>query len=334
MSRQVLNWGFLSTSRINKVLLEPLRESKRNVLLAVASRNKNRAEEYAREKNIKQAYGSYDELLQDKEIDVIYNALPNHLHAHWTIKAMEAGKHVLCEKPLAQSVEEVDAISTAAQRYNKVVTEGFMYRTHVQTYLIKDIIRSGKLGKIKMIRSNFTFMMNKPDDYRWKPEMGGGSLWDIGCYPLSFARTVLESEPLEVFGQQVTGRTGIDDSFIALIRFPNDIFVCFDCSICVPFRVFMEIVGDEASLQVPCPFNPGTEEKLELIRQGGTETVIVHGTPKYLSEIEDIADAILTKKPPAISLADSRANVAAILALFESAKIGKPVFLRQTYIKK
>jgi predicted dehydrogenase len=327
MSKQVLNWGFLSTSRINKVLLGPLRESKRNVLLAVASRDKNRAEEYARERNIKRTCGSYEELLDDQEIDVIYNALPNHLHAQWTIKAMEAGKHVLCEKPLALSVEEVDAVSVVAQKCNKVVTEGFMYRTHIQTHLIKNIIKSGKLGKIKIIRSNFTFMMNKPDDYRWKPEMGGGSLWDIGCYPLSFARTILEAEPLEVFGHQVTGRTGIDDSFIAQIRFPGDVFACFDCSICIPFRVFMEIVGDKACLKVPRPFNPGVEEKLELIRQGETETITVHGTPNYLSEVEDIADAILINKPPVISLADSRANVAAILALFESAKTGKSVFL-------
>jgi xylose dehydrogenase (NAD/NADP) len=327
MIGRILNWGFLSTSRINKVMFEPLRISERNRLLAVASREKNRAIDYAREKNIERSYGSYAELLENKEIDVIYNALPNNLHAEWTIKAVEAGKHVLCEKPLALSLEDVDAISVAAKKNKKIVTEAFMYRTHAQTKLVKDIVKSGKLGKIKIIRSNFTFVMSNPDDYRWKPEMGGGSLWDIGCYPLSYARAILAAEPMEVFGCQVTGRTGIDDSFIAHIRFPGDVFACFDCSIKIPFRVFMEIVGDEASLRISRPFNPGRIETLELTHSRETETITVQGTPPYLSEVEDIADAILTKKLPVISLADSRANVAAILALFESAQIGKPVSL-------
>lgn len=327
MFGRILNWGFLSTSRINKVMFEPLRTSGRNHLLAVASRDKNRAIEYAREKNIERAYGSYAELIEDEDVDVVYNALPNHLHAEWTIKAVEAGKHVLCEKPLALSLEDVDAISTAAKKNKKIVTEAFMFRTHAQTKLVKDIVESGKLGKIKMIRSNFTFVMTNQDDYRWKPEMGGGSLWDIGCYPLSYARTILAAEPIEVFGCQVTGCTGIDESFIAHIRFPGDVFAHFDCSIKIPFRVFMEIVGDEASLRIPRPFNPGSMETLELVRPKETETITIQGTIPYLSEVEDIADAILNNKSPVISLADSRANVAAILALFESAKTGKSVFL-------
>jgi predicted dehydrogenase len=327
MTKQILNWGFLSTARINKALLEPLRTSKRNCLLAVASREKNRAKKYAREKNIQRAYGSYADLLADPDIDVIYNTLPNHIHAEWTVKAVEAGKHVLCEKPLALSLKEVDAISAAAQRHGRIVVEAFMYRTHAQTLLVRKMVKNGKLGKIRMVRSSFTFVMTNPDDYRWKPEMGGGSLWDIGCYPLSFARTVLAAEPLEVFGWQITGPTRIDDSFIAQIRFPDNVFAHFDCSIRIPFRVFMEIVGEKASLRIPRPFNPRAKEKLELIRKGEIETIIVKGTPPYLSEVEDMADAILTKKLPVISLADSRANVAAILALFESAKIGKPVSL-------
>jgi D-xylose 1-dehydrogenase (NADP+, D-xylono-1,5-lactone-forming) len=327
MSEQILNWGFISTARINKVMFEPLRTSKRNFLLAVASRDKNRANEYARENNIERAYGSYADLLEDKEIDVVYNTLPNHLHAEWSIKAVEAGKHVLCEKPLALSLDDVDAISAAAQKHNRVVTEAFMYRTHVQTHTVREIVKSGKLGKIKMIRSNFTFVMTNQDDYRWKPEMGGGSLWDIGCYPLSFARTVLAAEPLEVFGWQVTGQTGIDESFIAQIRFPDNVFAHFDCSIRIPFRVFMEIVGNEASLRISRPFNPGAQETLELFCNGEIEKITVSGTPPYLSEVEDIADSILINKPAVISLTDSRANVATILALFESVKTRKPITL-------
>jgi predicted dehydrogenase len=322
-----LRWGTLSTARINKALFGPLRTSKRNRLLAVASRSQEKAKAYAREKKIERAYGSYEALLADPEIDVIYNPLPNHLHAEWTIKAVEAGKHVLCEKPLALSVNEVDAISAAARAHGKMVAEAFMYRSHVQTLKVREIVESGKLGKVKMVHGSFTFVMTSPDDYRWNPEMGGGGLWDIGCYPLSFTRAALGAEPLEVFGWQVISPSGVDETFAAQLRFPGDIYAQFDCSLKVPYHVFMEIVGDEGTLSVPKPFNPGAKEALYLTRGGKTEMIAVRGSEPYVSEVEDLADAIYLGKPQCVSLADSRANVAAILALFESAKTGKPVTL-------
>ena len=322
-----LRWGFLSTARINKALLDPLRASKRNQLLAVTSRSQEKAAEYARKNKVKRAYGSYAELLADPDIDVIYNPLPNHLHAEWTINAVQAGKHVLCEKPLALSLAEVDAISAAAERAGKVVAEAFMYRSHPQTLKAREIVESGKLGKVRMVRGSFTFLMTNPDDYRWKPEMGGGGLWDVGCYPLSFTRFVLGAEPLEVFGNQVTGPTGVDEVFAAQLHFPNDIYAQFDCSIKIPYHVFMEIVGDEGTLIIPKPFNPGLKETLYLTRNNKVETIAVKGRESYACEVEDMADAILLGKPSQVSLADSRANTAAILALFESAKIGKPITL-------
>jgi predicted dehydrogenase len=327
MPTQPLRWGLLSTARINKALFTPLRTSKRNRLLAVASRSQDKAEAYAREKKIERAYGSYADLLADPEIDVIYNSLPNHLHAEWTIKAVEAGKHVLCEKPLALSTDEVDAMTAAAERHSRVVAEALMYRTHPQTLKVKEIVDSGKLGKVKMVHGSFTFVMTNPDDYRWKPEMGGGGLWDIGCYPLSYTRSVLGAEPLEVFGWQVTGPTSVDEMFAAQLRFPGDVYAQFDCSVKIPYHVFMEIVGDGGTLIIPEPFNPGTKEKLYLACSGKTEVISVKGPDSYFSEVEDMADAILLGKPPRVSLADSRANVAAILALFQSAKTGKPVLL-------
>ena len=327
MADRTLQWGLLSTARINKALFVPLRISKRNKLLAVASRSRDKAEAYAREKGIKRAYGSYEELLADPEIDVIYNPLPNHLHAEWTVRAVEAGKHVLCEKPLALSTGEVDSMAAAAEKHGKVVAEAFMYRAHPKTRKVRQIVESGKLGKVRVVRGSFTFVMTNPDDYRWKPEMGGGGLWDIGCYPLSYTRAALGMEPLEVFGWQVTGPTGVDETFAAQLRFPGDIFAQFDCSIKVPYHTFMEIIGDEGTLNIPNPFNPGARERLYLTRDGKTETIFVKGPDPYVSEVEDMADAILLGKPPRVSLADSRANVAAILALFESAKLGKPVAL-------
>jgi len=320
-----LRWGLLSTARITKALLDPLRNSKRNQLLAVASRSQDKADEYARKHKVKRAYGSYADLLADPEIDVIYNPLPNHLHAEWTIKAIQAGKHVLCEKPLALSLAEVDAMSAAAERSGKVIAEAFMYRSHPQTLKTREIVADGRLGKIKMVRGSFTFMMTNPDDYRWKPEMGGGSLWDVGCYPLSYTRFLLGAEPLEVFGWQVTSPTGVDELFTAQLRFPQNVYAQFDCSIKIPYHVFMEIVGDEATLIIPRPFNPGPKEKLYLTKDGKTETIAVKGTESYLAEVEDMADAILLNKPPRVSLSDSRANTAVILALFESAKTGKPI---------
>ena len=324
---QLLRWGLLSTARINKALIPPLRTSKRNKLLAVASRSQDKADAYARAQKIERAYGSYEALLADPEIDVIYNPLPNHLHAEWTIKAVEAGKHVLCEKPLALSLDEVGAMTVAAEKHGRIVAEAFAYRAHPQTLKVKQIVDSGKLGKVKMVRGSFSFVLTNPDDYRWKPEMGGGGLWDIGCYPLSYTRCVLGAEPLEVFGWQVTGPTGVDEAFAAQLRFPGDVYAQLDCSIKIPYHVFMEIVGDEGTLSIPQPFNTGARETLYLTRAGKTATVVVKGPESYVSEVEDLADAILLGKPPIVSLADSRLNTAAILALFESAKIGKPVLL-------
>jgi predicted dehydrogenase len=157
--------------------------------------------------------------------------------------------------------------------------------------------------------------------------MGGGGLWDVGCYPLSYTRAVLGTEPLEVFGWQVTGPTGVDVRFTAQMLFPNNVHAQFDCSVETPYHVFMEIVGDEGTLNIPQPFNPGMREKVYLTRNGKVETITVMGRDTYAGEVEDMADAILNGKPPRISLADSRANTFAILALFESARSGKPVRL-------
>ena len=322
---KLLNWGLLSTARINRALIPPLQVSKRNHLLAVGSRSQAIAEAYAKEKNIKRAYGSYEALLADAEIDVIYNPLPNHLHAEWTIKALEAGKHVLCEKPLALTVHEVDAIKSAAHKHGRVVAEAFMYRHHPQTLKVQELVKSGSLGTLKLIRGSFTFVISQNGDVRLNPEWGGGSIWDVGCYPISYARTVVGEEPLEVFGWQVTGPTGIDDTFVGQMKFKDDVLAQFDSSFVIPFHSFMEIVGSEGTLNIPHPFKPGVNEKVYLTRGEKIETVTVKGQELYLGEVEDMADAILLGKDPRVSLDDSRANVAVISAFLESARNGIPV---------
>ena len=324
---KVLNWGLLSTARINRALIPPLRVSERNKLLAIGSRSQQSADQYTKEWNIPRAYGSYEALLADPEVDVIYNPLPNHLHAEWTIKAVEAGKHVLCEKPLALTVDEVDSMKEAAQKHGRVVAEAFMYRHHPQTHKVQELIRSGSIGTLKLMRGSFTYVLTGKADVRLDFTMGGGSIWDVGCYPISYALAVVGENPLEVFGWQVTGPTGIDETFVGQMRFAGDVYAQFDSSFATPFQTFMEIVGSEGTLKIPKPFKPGVNEKIYLTRGDETEIIEMPGRELYIGEVEDMADAILLGREPRVSLEDSRANVAVITALLESAQTGKPVKL-------
>ena len=324
---KILNWGLLSTAKINRALIKPLRASKRTRLLAVASRSISSAESYAYEWKIPRAHGSYEALLADPEIDVIYNSLPNHLHAEWTIKALHAGKHVLCEKPFALTLGEVDAMSQAARETGKVLAEAFMYRHHAQTLKVKEIVDSGVLGKIQLIKGAFTFTLTREGNYRWMEELGGGSIWDVGCYPISYARMITGAEPVEVFGWQVTGQGGSDESFIGQMRFKDGIHMQFDCGFTSPSRSYMEIVGTDAALNIPIPFKPGRKNEIQLTRNENIQTIKIKGDELYLGEVEDMCDAILNNQPPRISLTDSYGNIGVILALLQSAKSGKSISL-------
>lgn len=322
---QKLRWGLLSTARINRVIIPPLHASARNELVAVASRDGAKAKKYAQGRNIPRSYDSYEALLADPAIDVIYNPLPNGLHAEWTIKALLAGKHVLCEKPFTVNVAEADAVIQAARQSGKIVAEAFMYRHHPQTHKVKEIVASGALGTLRLMRGVFTFNLERSPDVRLDPALSGGSLWDVGCYPISYARTIAGSEPEEVFGWQMTGPTGVDLLFSGQMRFPGNVYAQFDCGFCAPYRAQVEIVGSQATLTVPEPFKPGLENVIYLTRGDDTEQIVIEGQELYMGEVEDMADAILLGKPPHISLADSRGNVAAIVALLESARDGKAV---------
>jgi len=324
MSRDSLNWGLLSTARINRALIPPLQKSKRNRLVVVASRAPAQAQEFARQWGIPRAHGSYQALLDDPEVDVIYNPLPNRLHAEWTIKAVRAGKHVLCEKPLALSVEEVDAVAEAARQAGVVVMEAFMYRHHPQTLEVKSLVQSGAIGSPRLVRGAFSFNLTRPGDIRLEAELGGGSIWDVGCYPISYARYVLGAEPEAVFGWFSLAASGVDEAFVGQMRFPGHAYAQFDCSFRVPYRAQIEIVGSEAVLSIPQPFKPNLRNKIFLARGDEVETIRIRGSDLYLGEVEDMADVVLTGKTPRISLADSRANVAAIGALLASARAGLP----------
>jgi predicted dehydrogenase len=326
---KILNWGILSTARINRALIKPLAASNRTQLLAVASRDPFTGEAYAREWKIPKAYGDYESLLIDPEIDVIYNPLPNHLHAEWTVKALNAGKHVLCEKPLGLTLEEVDSMIKASRHNNKVLAEGLMYRHHAQTLRVKQIVQNGDLGKVQFIRGSFSFKLNREGDYRNFKHMGGGSLWDIGIYPISYARMIVGEDPEEVFGWQVQGAGGCDISFAGQMKFPNGVICQFDSSFESPFHTSMEIVGTSATLFVPKPFKPGKSNTLLIRREDEEKSTTIDGGDLYLGEVEDMVSSILEEKPPRVTLQDSRGNIAAILALLDSAEKRRPVSVKE-----
>jgi len=297
-------------------------------LKAVASRDIVKAKDYAREWHIPHAYGSYEELLADENIDVIYNPLPNHLHAEWSIRAAEAGKHVLCEKPLALTLDEIDQMMAASKKHNVVIAEAFMYKHHPQTLKVLELIEQETIGELLLIKGAFTFNLDRPDDVRWVPEWGGGSIWDVGCYPISFARLAARAEPVEVFGWQVTGSTGIDVVFSGQMRFAGGLLAQFDCGFRAPYRTAIEIVGTKGSIELGSPFKPSGGEWINIKRGDRIESI---ESPRaehlYQGEIEDMEWAVLEGQPPRISLENSRGNVATILALLESARTGQAVRL-------
>ena len=322
-----LRWGILGTARINRMLIPPLRVSPDNRLVAVASRDLARGEAYAREWEIGRVHGSYEALLADPEIDAVYIPLPNHLHAEWTIKAARAGKHVLCEKPLALTVADVDAMVEACREAKVVLAEGFMYRHHPQTLKVKQLLDEGAIGTLRYLRGAFSFELTRPNDVRLRPEWGGGCLWDVGCYPVSFARLLVGQEPLAVFGSQVLGPTGIDETFAGQAVFPEDVLFQFDAGFRSPSRAEMELSGTKGSLRIHHPWRPEQDHPLLLSRDGGSEEIHVPGEDRFLLEIEDLCAAVRSGRPSRMSLADSRANVVALVAFQLSAKEGRPVRL-------
>jgi D-xylose 1-dehydrogenase (NADP+, D-xylono-1,5-lactone-forming) len=322
-----LRWGLLGTARINRRVIPPLRTSPRNRLVACASRDLARAEAYAKEWGIERTHRSYEELLADPGIDAVYIPLPNHLHVEWAVRAARAGKHVLCEKPLALTLDEVDRVAAAARANGVVVAEAFMYRHHPQTLRVKQLVDEGVLGAIRFVRGTFSFPLTRPHDVRLDPAMGGGSLWDVGCYPVSFARFVLGAEPLEAFGRATLGATGVDETFAGQLVFPGGALAQIDCGFRAPVRVGFEVVGSEGTIEVRRPWKPEPDVPLLLRRGDATEEVPTPGDDKYLLEIEDLADAALLGRAPRVSLDETRGNTAALLALRESARTGRPIRL-------
>ncbi len=328
---KTVRWGLLSTANINRRLIPALRTSKYGSLEAVASRSKTSAEAYAQKWEIPLAFEGYQEMLDSGRIDAVYISLPNHLHAEWSIKAMEAGIAVLCEKPFAITLDEVDAMIATHQKTGVPLAEAFMYRHHPQTKITGEWVQTGKLGTISLVRGGFDFSMSNPEtNVRMKPELGGGCLWDVGVYPLSFAQYVLGGAPEWVFGSQWVGPFGVDETFAGQMGYAGGALAQIASSFRTPFHTFFEVVGTEGQLHLNRPFIGLDDHRRTLTftsKNGDPEDVPVPEFELYLGEVEDMHEAILEKAPHYVTLAETRNHVKTVLALYESAQTGQVVSL-------
>jgi D-xylose 1-dehydrogenase (NADP+, D-xylono-1,5-lactone-forming) len=316
-----VRWGILSTARINRPVIAAARASDRTELVAVASRDQARADAYARENEIERAHGSYEALLADADVEAVYISLPNSLHVEWTIRVLEAGKHVLCEKPLDRRPDEVERAFEAAERAGLILMEGFMWRHHSQTRALEEVVRSGRIGEPRVVLTRFSFPLDDPENIRMRPELDGGGLMDVGCYCISGARLV-GGEPELVFGRQLVGPTGVDVRFAATLLFPGDVLGQFVCGMDIPFSARLEVVGSEASAVVPDPWLC-RDPHIEI----GDERIDVEDADRYQLELENMSDAIRGEGEPLLDRADAIGQARTIDALYRSAETGAAVSL-------
>ena len=347
MKKRKLNWALLSTARINERLIPAIRESKNSQLMAVASRNLINSKKYAKKHNIQKAYGSYEDLLKDAEIDVVYISLPNHLHCEWTIKAAKAKKHVLCEKPLAPSLNEIDKMIAISKKNKVMIQEATMMRFHPQTNYVRQAINKNKIGKIHYISAIFAISNLNYKDIRYVYSIpkGGGSLYDLGSYCISFARGVLGLEPKKVFGDIdiIKGTGKVDQVFSAFLKFQDNIAMHFQCSMRSFPHESVTIVGEKGTIILDLPYCnlPGETGTVHLINESNYKKIdttafgdsmrknfssINFDEKAYNFQVESVNSTILKGTKPTITLEDSKNNIKTILALLKSAK--KNIFVK------
>ncbi len=322
----VVRWGFLSTARINDLVLTGARQSDRVAVVAVASRARARAEAYAREHGIERAHGSYEALLEDPDVEAVYISLPNSLHVEWSIRALEAGKHVLCEKPLTRRPADVERAFDAADRAGRLLSEAFMYRHHPQTARLEQLVNEGAIGDLRLIRCAFSFDLLRhrdENDVRLQAGLDGGSLMDLGCYCASVSR-LLAGEPARVYGEQVVGPSGVDVRFSGTMRFAGDVISQFDSGFVVPERDEVEAIGAQGSLFLDDPFHCRAPV-IELRREDGVERIEIEPVDPYRLELENLSAAIRGEVEPLLGREDAVGQARAIEALYRSAETGVPV---------
>ena len=311
-----VRWGVLGAANINRKVVPPVAGSPAVEVLAIASRDAGRAEEAARELRIPRPHGSYEALLADPDIEAIYIPVPNGLHVEWTLAALEAGKHVLCEKPLSPRPEDVERCFDAADSAGLVLSEAFMWRHHPQAARLAELVRGGAIGELRQVRAAFSFTLDRPDDVRWDAGLDGGSLLDVGCYCVSGAR-LLAGEPEAVEGFAVTTETGVDSRFSATMSFPGDVLATFHCGFDLPFQDELEAIGSEGSLFLDDPWH-SVNTVIELRREGAVERIEVERANPYRCELEQVSRAIRGLEPPLLGRDDALGQARALDALRRS----------------
>jgi len=325
---RTVRWGILGYARIASMSVMPaIVRSTGAQLLGLASRDAAKREAARTQFGLSRLYERYEDLLAEPEIDAIYNPLPNALHHEWTIRAAEAGKHVLCEKPLALNVAQVQEMIAVSERTGVQLMEAFMYRYTERTRLVLDVIDRGVLGEIKFLESSFRFRLDRPDSIKLQRGLGGGSLYDVGCYPVNFSGMVMDRaarvKPGATRPDAVVARAsytqGIDDVFSGILHYANGVVAAVNSGFNAHKRVFSEVVGTEGVLEIPDTFfdNPGD---LTLTRGERRDLIAVPQSDRYRSEIEDFSAAVRDNRPPALTLAETLRNTEVIDRLLQAAE--------------
>jgi xylose dehydrogenase (NAD/NADP) len=316
----MLRLGLLSTARINGAILRAAEASDRVEVVAVASRDGGRARAYAAEHGIPRAHGEYSALLADPGVDAVYVSLPNSLHAPWTLRALEAGKHVLCEKPFSPDPDTVAHCFDVAESHGLVLSEAFMWRHHPQARRLATLVAEGAIGELRLRRASFSFPLLAESDARWEPSLEGGALMDVGCYCVSGLR-LIAGEPTRVHGESVLARSGVDARFAAALRFDGDVLGTFECGLDLPPRDELEAIGADGSLFLDDPWF-GREPIIEHRHgDGRVESLRAADADPYRLELEDLADAIAERRPPLLGRADALGQARTLGALLESAAV-------------
>jgi predicted dehydrogenase len=320
-----VSWGFLSTANINDKLLPGAEASPDVELVAVASRDLGRAEAYARERGIERAYGRYEDLLADPKIEAVYISLPNSMHVEWSIQALEAGKHVLCEKPLSRHPEDVERAFDAAENAGRILMEAFMYRHNPQTKRLKELVEGGAIGRLRLVRAAFSFPLDDAANVRLNDELEGGGLMDVGCYCISGSR-LLAGEPGSVYGDQVAAPSGVDELFTGTLRFAADVLAEIDCGLVLPERDELEAIGEEGSIFLDDPWHC-RKPVIEVRREEGMERIELEPEDSYRLQLENMSAAIRGHAEPLLGREDALGQARALQALYRSADERGPVAL-------
>lgn len=322
-----IRWGILSTANIGRRRVIPAMQLTHNgEVAAVASRNLEQAQAFARELNIPKAYGSYEELINDPDIDAIYNPLPNSLHAEWSIKCAQAGKPTLCEKPLASNTQEAQEIVDAFASRGVLFAEAFMYRFHPQTVKVKELITGGAIGDVRTMMSAFTFNISREDNIRLSQALAGGGLMDVGCYCLNVIRLMVGEEPAEVRAfANIGAQSHVDETLTGILRFPSGVLAHFDCGLRSQHHHMYEIRGSKGRILVEEGFTmpPDRATKIRMWQSDGAggdhyTEIPIDAANSYVLMAEDFADALINNRPPRYAPQDAVSNMKVIDGLLAS----------------